>query len=44
MGDVETFRREVGAWQEKRNASGRGADWQFTAKDARIKLKKLYPQ
>jgi len=44
MGDIETFRREVEAWQETRNASSRGADWQFTAKDARIKLKKLYPQ
>jgi len=44
MGDIETFRREVRAWQEARNASGRGADWQCTAKDARIKLKKLYPQ
>ena len=44
IGDMETFRREVGAWQEVRNASGRGADWQFTAKDARIKLKRLYLQ
>jgi transposase len=44
MGDIETCRREVEAWQETRNASGRGADWQFSTKDARIKLKKLYPQ
>ena len=44
IGDMETFRSEVGAWQKARNASGRGADWQFTAKDARIKLKRLYPQ
>jgi len=27
-----------------RNASGNGVNWQFTADDARIKLKKLYPQ
>jgi transposase len=44
IGDIETFRRKVKAWQDARNASGKGADWQFTAKDARIKLKRLYPQ
>jgi transposase len=44
IADIETFRREVKAWQEARNASDKGADWQFTAKDARIKLKRLYPQ
>jgi len=27
-----------------RNDQQRGVDWQFTAKDARIKLKRLYPQ
>jgi len=44
MGDIETFRREVKVWQDARNASGKGMHWQFTTKDARIKLKKLYPQ
>jgi hypothetical protein len=44
IGDIETFRREVKAWQDARNATGKGADWQFTTKDARIKLKRLYPQ
>ena len=44
IGDIETFRREVKAWQDARNASGKGADWQLTTKDARIKLKRLYPQ
>jgi hypothetical protein len=44
IGDMETFCREVKTWQEARNASGKGADWQFTTKDARIKLKRLYPQ
>jgi hypothetical protein len=44
MGDIETFRSEVKAWQDARNASSKGADWQFTTKDARIKLKRLYPQ
>ena len=44
IGDIETFRREVKAWQDARNASGRGCDWQFTTEDARIKLRRLYPQ
>ena len=41
---IETFRRKVKAWLEARNASEKGVDWQFTTKDARIKLKRLYPQ
>lgn len=44
IADIETFRREVKAWQEERNAEGKGADWQFTTDDAKIKLKRLYPQ
>lgn len=44
IGDMETYCREIKAWQDARNASGKGADWQFTTKDARIKLKRLYPQ
>ncbi len=44
IGDIETYRREVKAWQDVRNASGKGVDWQFTTDDARIKLKRLYPQ
>jgi hypothetical protein len=34
---------EVTAWNEDRNAAGRGVDWRFTTEDARIKLKHLYP-
>ena len=30
------------AWEQSRNSSQKGVDWQFTTKDARIKLKKLY--
>jgi len=44
IGDIETFRREVQAWQDARNAMGYGMDWQFKTEDARIKLKRLYPQ
>ena len=31
-------------WQENRNNSAAKIDWQFTAADARIKLKRLYPK
>lgn len=34
----------VHAWAAKRNQQQRGVDWQFTASDARIRLKRLYPQ
>jgi transposase len=30
-------------WAKDRNNKQKGVDWQFTVKDARIKLKKLYP-
>lgn len=32
------------AWQKGRNRSHSKVDWQFTTADARIKLKRLYPQ
>ena len=41
--DAETLRREVAAWERRRNAAAVKADWQFTTADARVKLKKLYP-
>jgi hypothetical protein len=41
--DLETLRREVAAWQQKRNAALVNVDWQFTNAKARIKLKQLYP-
>jgi len=34
---------EVAAWGHDRNANHTKADWQFTAKNARTKLKHLYP-
>jgi len=39
----DTLSQEVLAWEEERNNSGATIDWQFTTKDARIKLKRLYP-
>lgn len=34
---------QVKAWYERRNDQLKKVDWQFNTKDARIKLKKLYP-
>ena len=42
--DIETLRRETDAWEKRRNEKQTGIGWQFTAKDARIKLKRLYPR
>ena len=41
--DQETLKREVQAWQDRRNQQSATVNWRFTAEDARIKLKKLYP-
>jgi len=42
--DKHTLISEVAAWQEKRNTHHAKAIWQFTTADARVKLKRLYPQ
>ena len=44
IADIEKLRKEITAWERKRNNQQRGVDWQFTTDDARIKLKRLYPQ
>ena len=41
--DVEVVRKEVNAWQKHRNNRQAKVNWQFTTKDARIKLSRLYP-
>src|SRR5246127_3971188 len=41
--DKQTLIDEIAAWEDDRNANHANADWQFTAADARIKLKHLYP-
>ena len=43
IGYVEEVEKEVKAWEEHRNNKNAKINWQFTDKDARIKLKKLYP-
>ena len=42
--NIETVKEEVKAWCEHRNNMKAKINWQFTTKDARIKLKTLYPK
>jgi transposase len=44
FGDIDTLKSHTLAWGLKRNKSGASVNWQFTTDDARIKLKRLYPQ
>lgn len=44
IADKEALQKQVQAWQQKRNNRTACIDWQFTTKDARIKLKRLYPK
>lgn len=39
----ETLERQIDAWFEQRNGANTTVDWQFKTKDARIKLRSLYP-
>ena len=39
----KVLKKEIKAWQDNRNANTKTTDWKFTTKDARVKLKKLYP-
>jgi hypothetical protein len=41
--DEQTLIDEIAAWQHGRDANLTKANWQFTTKNARIKLKHLYP-
>lgn len=41
---LRELRRKVDPWARDRNKRQCGVDWRFTTDDARIKLKRLYPQ
>lgn len=41
--DLQTLTDEVASWQDLRNAGQVTIDWHFSTHDARIKLKRLYP-
>lgn len=40
---MEKIKEEVDAWQSNRNNKNAKINWHFTTKDARVKLKRLYP-
>ncbi len=42
--DMTTLQQEAKAWYSNRNVNQKAVDWQFTTENARIKLKRLYPQ
>lgn len=42
--NTEYLDREVHSWAKKRNEKSKTINWRFTTEDARIKLKRLYPQ
>jgi len=42
--DIETLNANLAIWHTIRNQTQKGVDWQFTKEDARIKLKRLYPE
>ena len=41
---LDTLRQDTLAWETPRNTAQKGDHWQFTTPDARIKLRRLYPQ
>ena len=40
---LDVLNKDMLDWEQKRNLMQKIVDWQFTADDARIKLKRLYP-
>lgn len=41
---ITELRAEVAAWEKHRNVRPKPVNWQFKTADARIKLKRIYPQ
>jgi hypothetical protein len=41
--DMNSFKKQIKSWTKRRNKERAKVNWQFTTKDARVKLKKLYP-
>jgi transposase len=44
IADMAAMQAEVAAWEKDRNNATNKIYWQFTTRDARIKLKRLYPK
>ncbi|MGE0082851.1 MAG: IS630 family transposase [Desulfococcaceae bacterium] len=43
VGNKDELEQRITEWYEERNRNLKTVDWQFRTKDARIKLKRLYP-
>ena len=41
---IDALNSELSAWYRCRNSKQKGVTWHFTTEDARIKLKRLYPE
>lgn len=44
ISELDVLKAETTAWYQQRNRLQQSVDWQFTTADARIRLKRLYPQ
>jgi len=44
IAEVPELQSEITTWSERTNAKQRAVDWQFRIEDARVKLKRLYPE
>lgn len=44
ISSIDVLRSELAAWEGERNNGKSKVNWQFTTKDARIKLVSLYPE
>ena len=44
IGSAAELTRELAAWQAQRNADASVVRWRFTTADARVRLRRLYPQ
>jgi len=42
--DLGILQSEIAAWSRNTNTRQRGVDWHFQVEDARVRLKRLYPQ
>lgn len=42
--DIKTLRQQITAWYKERNSKQKSVNWRFSTENARIKLKRLYPQ
>ena len=42
--DIVELQKQLSAWEQKRNSVANGVNWYFTTRDARNKLKWLYPK